>query len=94
METSSYLVNTFSANSSTHPAHVSSCIGAHQRISNTADHLGEPDQCLRELLVGEKTIAAEDGGLHIAGSYRVKEVGLDGLMVSYLAENQQRNAKA
>ena len=73
METSSYLMNAFSANSSTYPAHVGSCIGAHQRISNTSDHLGEPNQCLRELLVGEKTIAAEDGSLHIAGRYRVKE---------------------
>ena len=56
----------------THPAHVGSCIGAHQRIPDASDHLREPNKCLRELLVSKETIATKDGSLHIAGSNRVK----------------------
>ena len=54
------------SNGHAHSAEVGSGIGSHERVSNTSHHLGQPDQSLSVLLVGQETVALHDGRLHVA----------------------------
>ena len=49
-----------------HSAEVGPGIGSHQWVPDTSHHLGQPDQSLGVLLVGQETVALHNGRLHIA----------------------------
>ena len=48
------------------PTEIGSGIAGHQRVADTSNHLGEANKSLSELLVGQKTVALQNGRLNIA----------------------------
>ena len=49
-----------------HSTEIGPGIAGHQRVTDAADHLGETNQSLSELLIGQKAVALQDGRLNIA----------------------------
>ena len=49
-----------------HPAEIGSGVAGHQRVANATDHLGEANESLSELLVGQEAVALQNGRLNVA----------------------------
>ena len=49
-----------------HPAEIGSGVAGHERVADATDHLGEANESLSELLVGQETVALQNGCLNVA----------------------------
>ena len=49
-----------------HSTEVGSGIAGHQRVTDSTNHLGKANEGLSELLIGQKTVALQNGCLNVA----------------------------